>query len=182
MKHKRSLLRIFLVVYLPLLVWLGVIYMFSSQTHDQQDIKPWLNKAIPLQKLMHVFGGIQIEYGGKDISIKADGASGFVEFFIRKGAHLIVYAILGILLYSFLHYVIRARAYWKYLITILLSGIYATTDEFHQKFVQFRTPTLSDIVLDTLGAALGAGVYLLLAWLISSLRKPRYLKQTGDNS
>ena len=38
---------------------------------------------------------------------------------------------------------------------------YATTDELHQAFVPGRTPKLTDILIDSSGAMLGTGVYLL---------------------
>jgi len=45
------------------------------------------------------------------------------------------------------------------LLTILISIIYATLDEFHQYFVPGRTSTVNDVLIDTLGILFSTGIY-----------------------
>lgn len=76
------------------------------------------------------------------------------DFIFKKTAHMFVYAVLYILLF---------RAYQKtnygkfskrnYFFPILISFIYALTDEFHQSLIPGRHPTFRDAGYDMLGVA-----------------------------
>lgn len=74
----------------------------------------------------------------------------------RKLGHLTEYSIFAIFLYHALgddH-----RGSWnprKALACILLAGFYSLTDEFHQRFVPGRGPSIVDSGIDTIGATLG---------------------------
>ncbi len=48
------------------------------------------------------------------------------------------------------------------LVAIILAGLYALTDEFHQSFTPGRTPSMADVGIDTLGASIGAGTWIWL--------------------
>jgi VanZ family protein len=50
---------------------------------------------------------------------------------------------------------------WTILAAVTSAALYGVTDEFHQSFVPGRSAELRDLVADTTGAALGAG----LAWV-----------------
>jgi VanZ family protein len=73
---------------------------------------------------------------------------------IKKGAHVTEYAILAWLIQ-------RARgdkrAWWQ---TWLMAVAYAATDEFHQRFVPGRMPRLTDVMIDSVGAAIGVALAL----------------------
>lgn len=88
---------------------------------------------------------------------------------IRKTAHFVEYAVLGILAWrtvrvdpAFASFSPR-RKLWFALIFCLL---YASTDEFHQIFVPTRQPAVQDVMLDTSGSAFG----VLAAWAVRKLR------------
>ncbi|HEX9029236.1 MAG TPA: VanZ family protein, partial [Anaerolineales bacterium] len=68
-----------------------------------------------------------------------------------KGGHMLGYALL-------------AAAYWwglgdrrprAALLALLMAAIYATSDEFHQHFVAGRGSEVSDVLIDSTGAAIG---------------------------
>lgn len=71
------------------------------------------------------------------------------------GAHFIVYAVLGALLFmSLLHETpdpARAVA-----LAVLAASFYGATDEFRQAFVPGRVPDVADWGMDTIGALAGA--------------------------
>ncbi len=73
--------------------------------------------------------------------------------YLSKAAHLAEYAVLGWLIQ-------RARgdkrAWWQ---SWLIAILYAATDEFHQSFTPGRTPRVTDVMID----AVGAGVGLIMA-------------------
>lgn len=61
--------------------------LFSSQTYEEQRITPFLaqfNTPYWYDKL----SGISFMYGGVEVSAQIAGVNGFLEFFLRKGAHL----------------------------------------------------------------------------------------------
>jgi len=71
---------------------------------------------------------------------------------VSKLAHVTEYAVLGWLIQ-------RARddrqAGWQ---SWLMAAIYAVTDEFHQSFTPGRHPLATDVLIDSLGAAIGAAI------------------------
>jgi VanZ family protein len=69
---------------------------------------------------------------------------------LRKGAHLLEFAILGLLL---------ARALLREASALAAAAAYAITDEIHQSFVEGRHAAASDVAIDAAGALLG-----VLAW------------------
>lgn len=80
---------------------------------------------------------------------------------IRKCAHLIEYFILGFLLINvFKDYKNISKK--TLIICILLTCLYACTDEFHQLHVVGRTAKYLDILIDTFGSFLGIMTYYLI--------------------
>jgi VanZ family protein len=72
---------------------------------------------------------------------------------LRKGAHIVEYAILGALLY---------RALGREALALAVGIAYAATDEFHQRFVHGRHSSPVDVAIDAVGLALGMLVSLRL--------------------
>ena len=79
------------------------------------------------------------------------------DLILRKIAHLSEYAILGALL---------LRAIQRPAVAMLAGALYAVTDEVHQHFVRGRHAAWYDVLIDTVGIAIG-----MLAW--SRLRRGR---------
>lgn len=73
----------------------------------------------------------------------------FSMHFIRKLAHFTIYALLGYnTLYMYKNYNIKRFA----LIALLTCILYACSDEWHQSFISGRSPQITDICIDTIGA------------------------------
>ncbi len=92
--------------------------------------------------------------------------------FIRKCAHACEYAMLGVLAWRVIHFdtaFSSASAGRQYRLALLVCALYASTDEFHQSFVPTRQPAVLDVLLDTSGAGLG----LLITWIVRRIRKTR---------
>jgi len=80
------------------------------------------------------------------------------DLIVKKGAHMVGYALLA----SSLWYAQRfdKRRWW---VAIVLAILYAISDEFHQSFVPGRHPSWVDaLVIDGSGATLG----LLVCWVV----------------
>ena len=110
-----------------------------SAEHTSRFIAPFLRWLMP------------------DISLATIGA---VQLFVRKGAHLTEYAILGALLLR--AFGSEAKSAWKYVVGAwIVAVIWAGLDEFHQAFVASRTGSPIDVVIDATGALIGLTLYWL---------------------
>lgn len=144
----------FLVYWLPVIVWMALIFYSSSQPYDQQDIRPFLSSTFNLSWVSTLFSFVSFQYAGSEISVAALGETGFLEFFIRKAAHFFVYFVLGILFYrAFLH-TLRKKNH-LFIISLYATILYAATDEFHQSLTINRTPLIQDVLIDLSGGLFG---------------------------
>jgi VanZ family protein len=92
-----------------------------------------------------------------------------INHYIRKLGHVTEYALLAVLLHRA---VVAARlptgscsARWSFRCVfgvLALVVLYASSDEFHQRFVAGRTSSVWDVLLDTVGG--GAGLTIKRAW------------------
>ncbi|MEW9699927.1 VanZ family protein [Paenibacillus sp. SI8] len=171
---QKSGIQKFVWIILPILIWFGVIYGLSSQTHQKQDLRPWIKKEISDRTIKEHFSGTSFYYGDQKISLQTSSASSFLEFFIRKLAHLLVYSILGILIIRLFVVLTRWNLLYIFALTVLICSAYAITDEFHQSFVTGRTSMPIDVLLDTIGAVLGALVYSLISLIVKMFRAKKY--------
>jgi hypothetical protein len=83
---------------------------------------------------------------------------GFLNVFVRKCAHMIEYAILMYLWFRSL-YTVRERFYRTVIVSVVLSVLYAASDEWHQSFIPSRDGTITDVGWDATGAIL-MGIFL----------------------
>ncbi len=71
-----------------------------------------------------------------------------IDLLLKKVAHLFEYTILATLLYRAMGSEGGGRV-------LLIGGLYALSDEFHQSFVPGRNAELLDLAFDILGVVLG---------------------------
>ena len=126
--------------WLPLLVWLGVIFLGSidlmSAEHTSRFIVPFLRWLKP------------------DISPEALAS---IHFIVRKCAHVGEYAVLALLLLRAAIFMTNLKRSLAILyVSVWIACLFvATTDEFHQTFVASRGASATDIIIDSGGAILG---------------------------
>jgi len=91
-----------------------------------------------------------------------------IHHLFRKCAHLTEYAILAFLLWRAIRKPIpndpRPWQWRDAALAIFIVFLYASTDEFHQRFVPTRTPMVSDVFIDTSGATAG----MILLWALGT--------------
>ncbi len=95
-----------------------------------------------------------------------------VHLWVRKTAHAVEYAVLGILIWRVVHSAAALAAHrlsWQFRFALLLAALYAATDETHQIFVPGREPRVLDVLLDTCGAGIG----LAVMWCYLRMRKQK---------
>lgn len=142
-----------------LLSLLAAIYIASSMPYSQQDLRAWLTNWVDETWLQATMGWVVFFYGSREISIAALGAGGFIEFFLRKGAHFFSFALVAWLLYRVLRYRLPRQAALPW--SGFLAVCAAVLDEWHQTFTPGRTGMVVDVVLDSCGVLLAL---FLLAW------------------
>ena len=76
------------------------------------------------------------------------------DFVIKKTAHIVEYSILAVLLYRAMigSDIEKKKAI---IFSMLIVSLYGFTDEFHQSFTPGREPRIRDVIIDTIGGALG---------------------------
>ena len=140
--------------WLPVLVWMSIIFCGSSDSasfqHSSRIIEPFLRWIVPnvSEATVHT-----------------------VVVAVRKMAHLTEYAVLALLLWRALASRLN-EGFWPWrwadaTRTVLLVILYAASDEFHQSFVPSRDASVRDVLVDTLGGLLG----LTLLWIIGRWRQ-----------
>ncbi|RJS62549.1 VanZ family protein [Bacillus sp. PK3_68] len=145
-----------------LLIVAGIIYSFSSQTYEEQSLVPFLEQVLPGEPFSGVLSACRVTYWGKEISIETQGYYYFLEFFIRKFAHLFLFGLLAVALFRV--YVVWEPNRVRKGILVALAGtfLYAGMDEWHQLYTGGRTPLLNDVFLDMIGAVLALTLYVFL--------------------
>ena len=139
----------FLRYWLPLLIWMAVIFSASADTqstaHTSRFLEPflrWLWADISPERIDQV------------------------RWVVRKAAHLTEFAILAWLWWRALRRPARHDSkLWSWRMAGCALGavvLYAISDELHQYFVANRTASVRDVGIDTLGGTIGLG----LLWVI----------------
>jgi VanZ family protein len=146
-----SKLKSFAKYWLPVVIWMAVIFSASGDTKSAQRssrlIEPFIRWFFPDLSPDQVWPIVQV---------------------VRKCAHLTEYAILALLLWRALR--AKAQPGWSW----RMAGhawvgvvLYAITDEVHQCFVPTRMGSPWDVLLDSIGGAAG----LLALWALGRWRK-----------
>lgn len=100
------------------------------------------------------------------ISITPEQMSTF-HLLLRKLAHFSIYAMLGIGVMGYC-LTFPGKSWKKFLLSLFICAVYASTDEFHQLFVGNRCGSPLDVLLDSFGAAFGCGLILSgKTWLLN---------------
>ncbi len=132
--------------WLPLILWMAVIFSASTRLGSPQ------NTSYFFRPLMHwLFPGMSEE--------KIEQ----IHFVVRKTAHFVEYALLGVLAWRAVHFDPAFGGYSpgrQLRLVLLLCVLYAATDEFHQSFVPTRQAAVQDVLLDSCGSGFG----LLAIW------------------
>ena len=144
---------------LIVLAVMALIFFFSAQ--EGEDSAELSNGVTlwALNLLVPGFGGFpdarKLEY------LQSAG------YYVRKLAHFSEYALLGLTLSNYLHYVMEGRRFYRIALTAwIIATLYAMTDELHQMFVGGRGPAVFDVCIDSAGAVTGAfiGIGLIMLW------------------
>ncbi|WP_339251496.1 VanZ family protein [Sporosarcina sp. FSL W8-0480] len=132
------------------LIIIGILFVSSGQTYEQQSLIPSLRKWLPNQPMYSLLEKLQIPYWGRIISIEERGYYHFVEFLLRKSAHFLIFGCLAVVIYWMLSK--KASGVLRFFLALLCTALLAGLDEYHQSLTGGRTPTMQDVILDLSGA------------------------------
>lgn len=90
------------------------------------------------------------------------------DFVFRKAAHMFEYFILALLLWYPLHFT-RLFKSTQFLLIVIVTFLYAVSDEFHQQFVQGRVGSTKDVGIDMIGL-----IAFALVWLYVLRKQKRH--------
>jgi VanZ family protein len=138
----------FLKYWLPVFVWLVVIFAGSTEIFSAEQTSRYL---VPFLRWLD-----------PQISPSTIAA---VHFGLRKLGHLAEYAVLAALLWRALRSVtiLRAKIPIVFVGAWVACTIFAASDEFHQSFVPSRIAATADVLIDIGGAVIG----LAICWVFA---------------
>lgn len=140
-----------IISFIVLILWMIVIFSFSSA--DANKSTGTSDKVITTMiEIKDKITNNETPNNEKEIIIKNS------SFYIRKIAHITEYLILGFLTFNLLKQYSVTNIYYA----IGLSILYSCTDEFHQLFINGRSGSIRDILIDSIGILIGTYLYKLL--------------------
>lgn len=139
----KKYLNIFLAV-----LWMVFIFIMSSLEGDVSNARSYF--------IVDIFKSIGVTTSTEDGAI--------LNFIIRKSGHFIEYFILAILMYNALIDVVGTK--YIIILTIFCVFLYGCGDEIHQLFVVGREGKFSDVIIDTLGGAVGVLFYKVVNFIV----------------
>ena len=148
--------------FLPALIMMYLIYMFSAQPGDMSGE---LSYKVSYEIVEMKDRITDTEYDEYTLAQQASD----IHPYVRKAAHMTEYFLLAVAV-SFPLYVYGVRGIWLILLAGIICVGYAGFDEYHQSFVQNRGPSAKDVGIDSIGAFLG--ILLVQAFCWSTLHNP----------
>lgn len=127
-----------------------VIFMFSAQgSVKSSNISKGITTSI-------------IEKSNRNVEDLTKREFFYVESFVRKTGHIVLFMALGIFSCLTLKSSIGKKNKWViYVLSSVFCILYASSDEFHQTFIKGRDGNVIDVLIDTCGSLVGiAGVWL----------------------
>ncbi len=168
---QRNILRGILTV--CVVMWMIVIFCFSAQP----DVESSEISGSVSYRIVECFNHISHKNMTQaDMQAQAKR----IEYPVRKLAHMSEYAILS-LLFLAMYFSYSNEMYSKEkikrlaLFSLLSTAMYAGTDEFHQLFVPGRAGRVTDVLIDSGGAAIAL---LFAGILVAIINKNRYNRNT----
>ena len=143
------------------ILWMVVIFSFSAKPAVQStEMSTSVGKMI-CRIFVHDFSSWSDE--------KQEELAAKIDYPVRKCAHASEYALLGALV------LLTACTYAKMspetvAAAVIISVLYAASDEFHQRFVPGRSCQFTDVLIDSAGVMVGVG-FIIVCYKIKQIIK-----------
>ena len=173
-----------------IIIWMSIIFIFSSMPSEESNekskaaIKETIEIINQTPVSMQNENLYQTEYNKtktiEENNNQIENEEQIVEKLnmqLRKWMHATEYLILSRLIFNWLrNYEIKS---WKAIvISVIISFLYACTDEFHQLFVSGRTSQFTDVLIDTTGAIIGVTIFTILLSIILNIKNTKNFRKT----
>ncbi len=167
-----SLKRIWLIFFIAFVLWIGLIFYFSTRLPDESSKQANFAYNL-LKKLDKTF-----DFSDTQLFIKlrttlnrfwfGDRRASTIEF-IRKSAHFGLYLFLGSLCFLFgLFY--TQKFFAAILLGLSLPSLIASLDEYSQQYFN-RGSSLNDVIIDISGATFGVILTFLVSLIVMLIVK-----------
>ena len=141
-------------------LWMGVIFAMSAAPGDVSGEQSGMVIELMLAVIRLLFGQGAADAVSREL----------LSLLVRKAAHMTEYAVLFCL---YRHALFLSGAKYPGLSALLMSAGYAATDEWHQGFVADRGPSVIDVGIDTIGAAMAWGIQEIITAGKNTRKKER---------
>ena len=157
------------ISWILVLAWMGLIFYLSNMNGEESTSKSTKVVETTIKKTVETTNDLGIT-NKKVEPKKVEKKAQELNFTARKSMHVFEYFVLTLLLINAL-YQSGVRGKKVFLIALIISIIYACTDEYHQYFRE-RTSSYIDILIDTSGALLS----IILLSIIIKIKKRKNIK------
>ncbi len=152
-----------------IILWCALIFSMSSET-----------AVVSSDRSMGLVGriiGTFVSFFGGDAEDAA--LIDMLEFYVRKAAHMFIFFVLSVLVFSFLScYDLKRIA--RSAGTLVFCLLYCISDEIHQLFVEGRSGNLFDVCIDMVGVTIGLVFSLLVLYIYRKfIHKENYIHPSG---
>lgn len=131
-----------------LLLWMALIFGLSGQPAELSDELSEISTG-------RIAGLLSFILRNVDVKTIASFLMEYIAY-IRKAAHVFEYMVLGILASMNGDEYLRDRVLST---SLIFCFMYALSDEFHQLYILGRAGSMTDVLIDTCGAAIGVFLY-----------------------
>ena len=145
---KKIIIRTILIILI--LLWMYIVFGFSGQNGEESS-------------------GISFKISML-LTRNNEEISRTIEPYVRKIAHFSEYAVGGILIFLLLLTFEKISPMIRNILSIIITIIYAITDEVHQVFIPGREGKIIDVYIDTLGIITGILFINLIIKIIVGVR------------
>ncbi|WP_078378855.1 VanZ family protein [Sutcliffiella halmapala] len=156
--------------------WTVLLFHLSSMSYVEQDIRPYLKLVVTEESIQSWFRQMEFSYNGSLISVENLGGFSFLEFLIRKGAHLFFYYMLGFVIVRYFSTFLENKPLLILLLSCSMLLIIAMMDEYLQHLHPDRSGQWMDVQLNCLGGVIG-----IVGGFITSLSSVN-TKKSADHS
>lgn len=147
------------ICWILVITWMGVIFWFSDMDSIESNDK---SKNVIINVVDTTIDTTN-KLGITDEHLSEEKKQEFADKLnvpLRKLMHASIYLMLALLLMNALM-VSHCKLKLSIVLSIIISFIYACSDEYHQTFVNGRTGNAIDVLIDTFGAIVGSSIYLI---------------------
>lgn len=161
-----------IISWLLVFFWMGAIFWLSGMDAKESNgkSKGTINKVIEESINASNKLGLTDRHPSEE---KIEEVTKNLNPPLRKCMHASVYLVLAILVANAL-IVGKTKIKYTLILSLLISFLYACSDEIHQLFVPGRSGEFRDVLIDTGGALIGIFIYYIF-YKIYDLRKKKKL-------